>query len=138
MIDIKLNVKPLSANSMYYNIGRHKKRTRDYNDYQLALLDELRDTTWPFGSEQVAVFVEAGLSARQADLDNILKPLLDTLQGIFNEFNDNKCYYIEATKKIVPKGDEYIGLRIDKYVDGLLPREGSAITSCVIKEINKE
>ena len=31
---------------------------------------------WPFTNEQVAFYVEAGLSARQADIDNVLKPCL--------------------------------------------------------------
>ena len=70
-------------------------------------------TTWPFGSEEVSIYVEAGLSARQADLDNVLKPLLDTFQGIYEEFNDNKIYFIEAWKTIVPKGDEFLRVRIE-------------------------
>lgn len=67
---------------------------------------------WPFSDNQVEFIVEAGLSNRGADLDNVLKPLLDTYQGIFEEFNDNKVYRIKVTKKIVKKGEEYISVHI--------------------------
>jgi len=69
---------------------------------------------WTFGTNQVEFTVEGGLSNRGADLDNIIKPLLDTYQGIFEEFNDNKVYHIELTKKIVKKGEEYISVHITK------------------------
>ena len=52
--------------------------------------------------------IHIGLSARQADLDNTFKPLFDTLQTIYDEFNDNKVYTINASKYIVPKGREFI------------------------------
>ncbi len=61
----------------------------------------------------MSIVVEAALSARQADLDNCIKPLLDTMQLVYPEFNDNKVYSITAKKTIVPKGSEYILLRID-------------------------
>ena len=67
---------------------------------------------WPFGENQVEFTIEGGMSNRGADLDNIIKPILDTYQGIFEEFNDNKVYHIELTKKIVKKGEEYISVYI--------------------------
>ena len=67
---------------------------------------------WPFSNVPLHWEVEAGLSARQADLDNLFKPLLDTFQVIYDEFNDNKVYGISAKKCIVPKGQEYFSIRI--------------------------
>jgi len=59
--------------------------------------------------------VEAGLSNRAADIDNVIKPLLDTFQHIYEEFNDNKVYYVELQKIIVPKGQEFIRVRVGTF-----------------------
>ena len=67
---------------------------------------------WPFGSDQVAFYIVAGMSNKGADLDNILKPLFDTYQGIFEEFNDNKVYYTELYKVIVAKGKEFLHVTV--------------------------
>ena len=112
-------MKPLSANSMFWKRGKLTKKTKDYEAYQTEMLDELMGVEWPFENDFVSFTVEAGLSARQADLDNILKPLLDTFQGIFSEFNDNKVYHIQANKKIVPKGEEYLWIRVKRYEEGI-------------------
>lgn len=72
---------------------------------------------WPFGKEQVMFSVVAGLSTRGADLDNIIKPLLDTYQSIYTDFNDNKVYGIHLVKDIVPKGEEYLSVLVGKVKD---------------------
>lgn len=102
---------------MFY---KAKQKTLDYREYQ----DEIRDTVtftdgdkfaWPFNSESVHFTVHAGLSNRGADLDNVLKPLLDTYQSMYEDFNDNKVYRIDAHKEIVKKGDEYLEVTIELY-----------------------
>lgn len=79
---------------------------------------------WPFGTDPVSFHVEGGLSSRNMDLDNVIKPLLDTFQSIYQEFNDNKVYYIELHKEIVPKGKEYLWIRIRRYTEGVCDGEG--------------
>ena len=74
-------------------------------------------TTWPFGDSPLHFDFGVGLSARQADLDNTFKPLFDTLQTIYEEFNDNKVYTIAASKFIVPKGREFIRLGVQKQLN---------------------
>lgn len=138
MIDIKLDVKPLSANAMYYNMGRHKKRTAAYEQYQENIYNELKGIEWPFGTDQVSFHIEGGLSARQADIDNIIKPLLDTLQGIFEDFNDNKVYYIEAHKTIVPKGNEYLWIRVRPYDAGVIRDREAELESKTVSEEKQE
>lgn len=83
--------------------------------YQDEIRDELIGTEWPFGTDQVSFNVEAGLSNRGADLDNIIKPILDTYQGIYEEFNDNKVYNIQLEKRIVKRGSEYLDIRVRPY-----------------------
>lgn len=69
-------------------------------------------TPWPFSNEEVIVLATAGLSNRGADIDNVIKPLLDTLQCIYEDFNDNKVYGIYLIKDIVPKGEEYLDVTV--------------------------
>ena len=118
-LEKRLTVKPLSANAMFWKRGKLTKKTSQYEAYQEEIREELKGLEWPFGTELVSFHVEAGLSARQADLDNIIKPLLDTLQGIYEDFNDNKVYYIELHKTIIPKGEEYLDLRVRGYTEGI-------------------
>ena len=61
--------------------------------------------------------VTAGLSNRGADIDNVIKPLLDTFQSIYEDFNDNKVYGIYLMKDIVPKGEEYLDVSVRKVND---------------------
>ena len=104
---------------MYYNLGKHKRKTVDYLAYQNDIRDSLLHDPWPFAKDPVAFHVEAGLSNKTADLDNTIKPLLDTFQVIFDDFNDNKVSYIELHKKTVNKGDEYLWIRVRRYGEGL-------------------
>ena len=82
------------------------------------------ETSWPFGESMVSFDFKVGLSNRGADLDNIIKPILDTFQAVFTvdekkQFNDNKVYHLEMHKEIVPKGDEFIEVTVRKMdVDG--------------------
>lgn len=106
--------------------GRRTFKTGEYLVYQNEIRDYLMGDDWPFGKDPVSFQVEAGLSSRNMDLDNVIKPLLDTFQSIYDEFNDNKVYYIELHKEIVPKGDEYLWIRIRRYVEGIYPRTGES------------
>tara|TARA_R110002126_G_scaffold133609_4_gene277666 strand:- start:4899 stop:5219 length:321 start_codon:yes stop_codon:yes gene_type:complete len=94
-----------------------KQKTADYKRYQ----NDVRDMViwldgdkfeWPFGSEQVFVCVHAGLSNKAADLDNIIKPLLDTYQVMYDDFNDKNVYGISMFKDLVPRGSEYLDVSI--------------------------
>jgi Holliday junction resolvase RusA-like endonuclease len=101
--------------------GKRKFKSTEYLEYQ----NEIRDTIlnidgdkfeWCFGNSQVCFDIKAGLSNRGADLDNCIKPLLDTYQSMYKEFNDNKVYHITMEKFIVKKGDEYLEVKIEEYV----------------------
>ena len=110
LLEHTFRVKPLSANVMTHRNKTIKQKV--YLDYQNELRDELMGQVWPFGSDQVAFYIVAGMSNKGADLDNILKPLFDTYQGIFEEFNDNKVYYTELYKVIVTKGKEFLHVTV--------------------------
>ncbi len=119
MILFKIPVKPFSANQMFWSRGRSKIKTNTYRDYQETFKEPLKDIPWTFGDDLVSIYVEAGLSSKQADLDNVLKPLLDTLQLVYDEFNDNKVYHLSTTKVIVKKGSEYISVQIEPFKENI-------------------
>ena len=124
LFETRLKIKPISANKMFGVRGRRTFKTSEYLAYQNEVRDHLVGTEWPFGDEPVCFHVEGGLSSKLFDLDNVIKPLLDTLQGIYPEFNDNKVYYIELHKEIVPKGEEYLWIRVRGYTQGIYHGEG--------------
>ena len=102
-------VKPLSANKMHYG---QKTDTRDYKQYQLEVRRNLPDLDITEGP--LCLHLQACFSNRGADLDNVLKPFLDTLQKRYG-FNDNKVYKLIAHKRIVKKGEETIHFKILTY-----------------------
>lgn len=96
---------------------RNRHKTAAYKNYQMEIRDELMGVEWPFGTNPVKFDIDAGFSTRAADIDNILKPLLDTFQSIYEDFNDNKVYELIATKYIVSKGDEFLRVRISETTE---------------------
>ena len=100
---------------MWNRRGKTTFKSADYLQYQNDIRDQLIGTDWPFGSGQVSFNITAGLSNRGADLDNVIKPILDTYQGVYEEFNDNKVYNIKLEKRIVKRGGEFLDIRIREY-----------------------
>lgn len=70
--------------------------------------------TWAFKDSPVHFTVYAGLSNKASDLDNIIKPLLDTYQNIFEEFNDKTVQGIILQRDRVKRGREYLWVRVTK------------------------
>lgn len=67
-----------------------------------------------FKDSPVHFIVYAGLSNKASDLDNIIKPLLDTYQNIFEEFNDKTVQGIILQRDRVKRGREYLWVRVTK------------------------
>ena len=74
----------------------------------------LMNETWAFKDSPVHFIVYAGLSNKASDLDNIIKPLLDTYQNIFEEFNDKTVQGIILQRDKVKRGREYLWVRVAK------------------------
>ena len=89
----------------------------------MEIRDELMGIDWPFGNTPVKFDIDAGFSTRAADIDNVLKPLLDTFQSIYDDFNDNKVYELQATKYIAPKGREFLRVRITETAEPETPKQ---------------
>lgn len=107
-------MKPLSANRMFVRKGRTTYKTADYKRFQDEMAVMLMGETWVFKDSPVHFIVYAGLSNKASDLDNIIKPLLDTYQNIFEEFNDKTVQGIILQRDRVKRGREYLWVRVTK------------------------
>lgn len=107
---IRTNVKPLSANKAF--MGK-KIRTYDYNKYRKVLIEELpSNVRIPKG--ELILQMNVYYSNRASDVDNCIKPFIDILQEKY-KFDDNRIYFLQVQKMIVPKGEEGILFRFKKY-----------------------
>jgi len=98
----KINIKPLSVNEAWQ--GRRFK-TSKYNAYIKEVLLTLPKKTYEI--EKTHIFIEFGLSSKNADIDNPVKCFIDCLQKKYG-FNDKSIYKMTVQKVDVKKGDEYI------------------------------
>ena len=63
------------------------------------------------GEGRLSLSLRFGLSSKNADIDNPIKPWLDILQKKYG-FNDRQIYRLTVEKEDVPKGSEYIEFTI--------------------------
>lgn len=105
--EIRIDMKPLSVNDAWQ--GRRFKSDK-YEAYEMEMLYRLPPGRLP--KPPYCVFYYFGLSNRQADYDNPIKPVQDILQKKYG-FNDNEIYEAHIFKKIVKRGKEYIRIRIE-------------------------
>ena len=118
-----LAVKPLSANKMHY--GRTKRDTKEYRIYK-ATIAGLLGKDYGITPKSILKFtLVAGFSNKASDLDNVFKPLLDAMQLCMG-FDDKQIYEAIAYKDVVPKGEEYLYVKLES-----VPRPA------VFRKINK-
>ncbi len=103
---IKISVKPLSVNQCWKG---QRYKTDDYKKYEKILLYTLPKINIPEGKLKISFVF--GFSNSGADIDNILKPLIDILSKKYG-FNDNRIYEQVAKKEIVKKGQEFFEFEI--------------------------
>lgn len=104
---MRINIKPLSVNEVWK--GRRFK-TDKYNVYSKLLSLNLKPIQIDLNGN-LSVHLVFGFSSHGADIDNPVKPILDTLQKKYG-FNDNKIYELNIKKEIVKKGNEFIEIQI--------------------------
>jgi Holliday junction resolvase RusA-like endonuclease len=103
----RIRIKPLSVNQCWQ--GRRFK-TSLYEAYEEELLYLLPPKVIPPG--KIYLYLKVGFSSKTADLDNIIKPVLDILQKKYF-FDDKRVYRIEASKEIVKKDSEYLDINLE-------------------------
>ena len=99
---IKLNYNPLSVNECWQ--GKRFK-TPKYKKYERDLL--LMLPTLKIENTILKIDIQLGVSSKNADIDNPIKPLLDILQKKYG-FNDRNIYELRVTKEDIKKGNEFI------------------------------
>ena len=109
MTKCKLHIKPLSVNQAWQ--GKRYK-TNAYKKYERDCLLMLPKLILPKAPYQINI--EVAFSTISADIDNVLKPMLDILQKKYN-FDDKHVYRLVVEKKVVKKGNEYIAFEISGY-----------------------
>jgi len=107
----KINIKAISVNICWR--GRRFK-TNSYQAYEKEMMYLLPKLIVPKGKLELTIKV--GFSSKNADLDNVAKPLIDVLQKKY-EFNDKKIYKLILEKEDVKKGDEYVYFSFDSCHD---------------------
>ena len=106
---MKIDIKPISVNQCWQ--GRRFK-TKLYKDFEKELLLKLPKLNIPNG--KLKLIINFGLSSKNSDWDNPIKPFQDILQKKYS-FNDRMIYQAIVTKVDVKKGSEFIEFFINKY-----------------------
>ncbi len=101
-----IKIKPISVNQCWQ--GRRFK-TKLYKSFEIELLSKLKPLEVPAGKLQI--FIKFGLSSKNADWDNPIKPFVDILQKKYG-FNDNRIKRAIVDVVRTKKGEEYIDFEI--------------------------
>jgi Holliday junction resolvase RusA-like endonuclease len=64
---------------------------------------------------KMSLFLRFGLSSKNADIDNPVKPFVDCLQKRYG-FNDRHIYKLTVEKVDVKKGDEFIEFELKPMI----------------------
>ena len=108
---MRIEIKPLSVNEVWQ--GRRFK-TKDYTAYEfatMALVNMLKNEIEIPETGNLYVHYTFGVSNKNSDIDNLIKPFQDILQKVYN-FNDKRIYEMRVSKRIVKIGHEYIDFNI--------------------------
>ena len=104
-----LKCKALSVNEVWQGKRFKTPAYKDYEEEVMYLLPPLKIPE----SERLRVDYVFGLSSKNADYDNCIKPFQDILQKKYG-FNDTRIYYATIRKVNVKNGDEFISFEINE------------------------
>lgn len=107
-----VQTRPFSTNKMS---GRRKTyETKEYLEFR-DLIAKVAGGN--YGIDKKMMFrlkCTAAFSNRAGDLDNVFKPLLDSMVACMDDdFDDRQVYEILARKRIVKKGQEYLEVTLE-------------------------
>ena len=108
---MKIQLKPLSVNEAWQ--GRRFK-TDKYKKWQKDLLLMLPSLKIDFKGCLKVDFV-FGFSSCASDIDNPLKPLIDTLQKKYG-FDDKQIKELNVKKELVKRGNEFMEIKINELL----------------------
>jgi Holliday junction resolvase RusA-like endonuclease len=103
-----IKIKPLSVNEAWQGKRYKTAKYKAYEKMLMLLLPKME-----VNSEKLQVDILFGISNKNADIDNPVKPLLDILQKKYR-FNDRQIYALNIKKIDVKKGQEFIEIKLAK------------------------
>ena len=106
----RLDIKPLSVNEVWQ--GKRFK-TPKYKSYEREALLKLKPMS--VKGDKLCLLLRFGLSSKNADIDNPVKPVLDILQKKYG-FNDRQIYRLTIEKEDVLKGKEFIEFTFSEFI----------------------
>jgi len=132
-----VQIKPMSMNQAWRavpvknrpGIARNVK-SRPYRKYEMDVSLQL-PATFKLPPPPYAIYLEFGLSNKNADWDNPIKPFVDILQARY-KFNDKEIRTALVTKVIVTKGQEYVRWDIVTQRETILIRMVRAIWEKIV------
>lgn len=112
-----VQTRPFSTNKMS---GQRKTyETKEYLEFRDLIARKAGGQYGITSDMMLRLVVVAAFSNKRGDLDNVFKPLLDSMvASMDDDFDDCQIYEINARKRLVKKGQEYLEIRlevIDKY-----------------------
>ena len=108
-----VQTRPFSTNKM--SGARKTFESKEYLEFRDIIARKAGGFYGISGKEKFKLIVVAAFSNSRGDLDNTFKPLLDSMVGSMDDaFDDSQVYSIEARKRIVPKGQEYLQVRLEE------------------------
>lgn len=105
-----VSLKPLSINEAWVGKLRKTKKHQTYL-YNLAFL---LPNNYKIPEPPYEVYFIWGFSSSASDWDNPIKPFQDSLAKKYG-FNDKLIMKATVEKKVVKRGQEYIGFKIMHY-----------------------
>lgn len=107
---------PFSTNKMS---GQRKTyETKHYLEFRDLIARKAGGIYGISKKQRFRLIVEAAFSNKAGDLDNVFKPMLDSMVGSMDDdFDDKQVYEITARKRIVKKGQEYLHIILEVIPD---------------------
>lgn len=109
----KVNIKPMTVNQAWQGRRYKTPKYKKWGEQIKWLLPYQKEV--PRG--RLILSVRFGVSSKLSDLDNLLKPFIDSLQDNYG-FNDRQIYATASIKVDVPKGEEFIEFKLEPLLCG--------------------
>lgn len=111
-VDFLVQTRPFSTNKM--SGARKTYETKEYLEFRDLIARKAGGIYGIDRKMRFRLIVSAAFSNKKGDLDNVFKPLLDSMvASMDDDFDDSQVYEIQARKRLVKKGQEFLQVRLE-------------------------
>lgn len=111
-VEFLVQTRPFSTNKM--SGARKTFESKEYLEFRDLIARKAGGIYGINTKMRFRLIVLAAFSNKRGDLDNVFKPLLDSMVASMDpDFDDSQVYEIQARKKLVKKGQEYLQVRLE-------------------------